>query len=174
MKTKTLPRLVLATLVAFALAACSSSAGSGSGGTSTPASPAAASTTTTAAGTSTSAGTTTTAGSTGTAASGTLCPALADVKSSAATLKSDLQARKLAAVTTDVSNLETAFKTLLSGLSSSAAAGAAELQSAWDNVKNTFQGLSKSDIGQMQSTMQGPVEQLKTALDSVTSGLNCS
>ncbi|MGW5240305.1 hypothetical protein ACWEOW_15350 [Monashia sp. NPDC004114] len=175
MKTKTLPTLALATLMAFALGACSSSAGSGSGGASSPGSPAATSTATTSAGTTTtSAGTTTTAGSTGTAASGTLCPALADVKSSAATLKSDLQARKLAAVTADVSNLEAAFKTLLSGLSSSAAAGAAELQSAWDNVKHTFQGLSKSDIGQIQSTMQGPVDQLKSALDSVTSGLNCS
>jgi type VI protein secretion system component VasK len=174
MKTKMLPRLVLATLMAGALSACSSSTGSGSGGAS-PGSPTAASTATTSAGTTTTAGGTgTAAGGTGTAASGTVCPALADVKSSAATLTSDLQARKLSAVSADVSNLEAAFTTLLSALSSGAAAGAAELQSAWDNVKNTFQGLSKSDIGKVQSTMQGPIQQLRTALDSMTNGLNCS
>jgi len=173
METKVLPRLVLPALMAFALAACSSSAGSSSGGSSSPGSPTRASTATTGAAT-TSAGTGTAGGSTATTASDALCSALADVKSSASTLKSDLQARKLSAATADVSNLENAFKTLLNGMSSSAHAGAAELQSAWDNVKNTFQGLSKSDIGQVQTTMQGPVEQLKNALDSVTSGLSCS
>ena len=159
--TKTLPRLVLAALMALTLGACSSTAGSSSDGGAS-------------AGTSAPAGAATNPASTGAPASGTLCPALADVKSSAETLKSDLQARKLSAVTADVGNLDTAFKTLLAAMSSGAEAGTAELQSAWDNVKNTFQGLSKSDLGQVQSTMQGPVDQLKTALDNVGSGLNCS
>ena len=59
-------------------------------------------------------------------------------------------------------------------MSSGAQQGKEELQSAWNEVKTTFAGLSKSDIGQVQSKMQGPVDKLKTALDSVTSSLNCS
>lgn len=168
MKTKTLSRLGLAALMAFALGACSSSAGSSSGGGTPPGASTSVSTTTT------SGGTGTAAGGTGTTGSDALCQALATVKSSASTLTSNLQARKLSAVRADVSNLQTAFKTLLDEMSSSAQAGAANLQSAWDNVRNTFQGLSKSDIGQVQSTMRGPVDQLRSALDSVTSGLSCS
>jgi hypothetical protein len=59
-------------------------------------------------------------------------------------------------------------------MSSGAQRGADELRSAWNNVKTTFEGLSKSDIGQVRSTMQAPVDQLRTTLDSVTSGLSCS
>jgi PBP1b-binding outer membrane lipoprotein LpoB len=154
MTTRAVPRLVAAALMAFILTGCSSSAGSSSSE-----SPAA---------------TSTTPASTASPTTNTVCTSLADVKSSAATLKSDLQARNLSAVTADINKLDTAFKTLIAGMSSAAQAGSAELQSAWDNVKNTFQGLSKSDIGQVQSKMQAPVDQLKTTLDSVTSGLNCS
>jgi hypothetical protein len=77
-------------------------------------------------------------------------------------------------VSGDIGGLDTAVKNLLDAMSAGAQQNKDQLQSAWGNVKSTFQGLSKSDIGQVQSKMQGPVDQLKTALDSVTSGLSCS
>ena len=160
MVTKAFPKIVLAALMAFALPACSTGAGSGPAGGSS-------------AENSTPAGTAATLAGTA-AASDTLCPALADVKSSASTLKSDLQSRNFSAARTEISNLEPAVKTLLAGMSAGAQQGTAVLQSAWDNVKNTFQGLSASDLGQVQSRMQGPIDQLETALESTTSGLHCS
>ena len=153
MTARAVPRLVAAALMALVLAGCSTSAGSSSSE-----SPAA----------------TTTPASTASPTNDTVCTSLSAVKSSAATLKSDLQSKNLSAVTADINNLDTAFKALIAAMSSAAQARGAELQSAWDNVKTTFQGLSKSDIGQVQSKMQGPVDQLKTTLDSVTSGLNCA
>ncbi len=161
MVTKAFPKIVLAALMAFALPACSTGGGSGPAGGSS-------------AENSTPAGTAATLAGTAAAASDTLCPALADVKSSASTLKSDLQSRNFSGARTEISNLEPAVKSLLAGMSAGAQQGTAVLQSAWDNVKNTFQGLSASDLGQVQSRMQGPIDQLETALESTTSGLHCS
>ena len=161
MVTKALPKVVLAALLAIALPACSTSTGSGSAGGSPAVN-------------STPAGAATTLATTAAAASDTLCPALSDVKSAASTLKSDLQSKNLSAVRTDISNLETTVKNLVAEMSAGAQQDTAVLQSAWDNVKNTFQGLSKSDLGQVQSKMQGPIDQLETALESTTSGLHCS
>ena len=154
MTARAVPRLVAAALMALVLAGCSTSAGSSSSE-----SPAA---------------TSTTPATTASPTNDTVCTSLSAVKSSAATLKSDLQSKNLSAVTADINNLDTAFKALIAAMSSAAQARGAELQSAWDNVKTTFQGLSKSDSGQVQSKMQAPVDQLKTTLDSVTSGLNCA
>lgn len=154
MVSRTLSRLLVAALTALLLVGCSASDGtnSGDGSQATNATPAS------------------TAGPT----DGTVCAALSNVRTSASTLASDLQSRNLAAVRGHVSELDTAVKDLLDGMSSGAQQGADELRSAWGNVKSTFEGLDKSDIGQVRTKMQAPVDQLRTTLDTVRSGQRCS
>ena len=102
MRTKTLPRLGVAALTGLALASCSSSAGSDSGDS--------------------HAARDTTPGGAAAPASDTVCPALADVQTSAATLKSDLESRKFSTLSADISNLDTALKTLTAAMSSPSSA----------------------------------------------------
>ena len=154
MVTRALSRLLVAALMALLLVACSANDGANSGDGSPP----------------TNSTPTSTAGPT----DGTVCTALSNVRTSASTLASDLQSRDLAAVRGHVSELDTAVNDLVDGMSSGAQEGADELRSAWGNVKSTFEGLDKSDIGQVRTKMQVPVDQLRTTLDSVTSGQGCS
>ena len=155
--TRALSRLLVAALTALLLVACSvndgTNAGDGSQATSsTPASAPA---------------------STARPTDGTVCTALSNVRTSASTLASDLQSRNLAAVRGHVSELDAAVTDLVDGMSSGAQEGGDELRSAWGNVKSTFEGLDKSDIGQVRTKMQAPVDQLRTTLDSLSSRQGC-
>ena len=147
---KALARFAAAALMATALVACSDDDSTGRSGDSTP----------------------TPSGSAAT--DETACAALDSVKSAASTLESDLKAKDFAAAKTDVNTLEASLRDLRAALSSGAQAGADELDSAWDSVKSTFQGLSASDLGSLQSTMQAPVAELKTTLEGLGSDLSCS
>jgi len=154
MVTKALRRLLAAALMASVLVACSddSSTSSGDGTPSSASSPSSGATT----------------------GNDAACAALSNVKSSAATLKTDLQAKNFGTARTDVGVLESAVNDLVTALQSGAQQGTADLTSAWDNVKTTFQGLDKSDVGTMKATMAPSVDQLKTTLESLTSSLSCS
>src|SRR5262245_16340363 len=121
MATKVFPRLVLAALMALLLAGCAGNASPSPSGGGSPSAANQASH-------STSAGT-------ATSTTDAVCAALSDIKTSASTLASDLQARKLAAVSGDIGGLDTAFKNLLDAMSSGAQQGKDQLQSAWDSVR---------------------------------------
>ena len=153
MVTRALSRLLVAALTALLLVACSANDGTNAGDGSQATSP--------------------TPASTARTTDGTVCTALSNVRTSASTLASDLQSRNLAAVRGHVIELDAAVKDLVDGMSSGAQEGADELRSAWGNVKSTFEGLDKSDIGQVRTKMQAPVDQLRTTLDSLSSGQSC-
>jgi hypothetical protein len=148
-------RLAGALLVALALAGCSDSDGSSSGAAPSPSESSPTS-------------------SSSAPAAGEVCASLSDVKTAAEAIKSDVQEKQLSALTTDVPALKAAVNDLIQAMSAGAQQSVADVRSAWDNVESTVQGMDKSDLGQARSTLQGPVDQLRSTLESVGSDLNCS